>query len=483
MGVAIVLVRLLTKEQFGSYRQVMLVGMFLAGLLGMQLQQSLYYFVPKLGRDRRRSLLVQTLFLAAVGGVAAAAIMFFGARPLAQQFGNPSLTSLLTVFCVFPLLHIVLQIVPHFMISADRAARGCVYIIAREMVRAGVVVSVAAMGASVGSLLISLLVGTGVLALVGIADMYRLSPGRAMPVDRGLVRAQLAYVVPMAAAVMVGVTKKFFDKVLIGTFFNTEEFAVYVVGAIELPVSAVVTSSMFAAIMPNLVKQWDEGRTEQMLGLWRQAVRTTSIVVYPLFFAILICAQDLVLLMYGEAYREAAYPLMIYVFILPIRVAVYGAFLRAVGRTRPVFIGAALALVANVVFSVGILMAARQLLGEKALLAFLAPAIGTVLAAGCSAMYLIVAAGRAAGHGFRRIMPWGELARLLSIAALAGAAAYVAPVHGLPLVLRILVRGGGSVGLFLLLTAVSGTLKPDEMRMLTAPLRVLRRLSFNRKGG
>lgn len=481
IGVAVVLVRLLTKEQFGSYRQVMLVAMFLGQLFSMQLPHSLYYFVPKLGDDRRRALLMQTLLLAVVGGAAGAAIMLFGARPLSRQFDNPSLTSLLTVFCIFPIVHVILQIIPHFMISAGRAGRGCAYIMVREAIRAGVVVSVAAMGAPLSSLLVYLLVGTGALALYGVGDMYRLSPGRSVPVDRALIRHQLAYTLPMAAAVLVAVTQKFFDKFLVGSFFDTEAFAVYSVGAIEVPVHAVVTSSIFAAAMPSLVKLWDDGRKDQMVALWREAVRKSSIVIYPTFFVLLVCAQDLVLLMYGEPYRVAVYPFMIYLLIMPFRVAVYGTFVRAVGRTRPVFFSALLGLVANAVFSLAILLLARQVMGEKSLLAFLAPAIGTVLATACGATYLIVVAARVAGHGFRRIMPWTELARLLGIAAAAGAAGYLAPVHGLPLVLRILVRGGGCMALFVLLAVVTRSLQPDEIRMVRFPLRVLRRLPFKKE--
>lgn len=474
IGVAVVLVRLLTKEQFGSYRQVMLVAMFLGQLFSMQLPHSLYYFVPKLGDERRRALLMQTLLLALAGGAAGAAIMLFGARPLARQFENPSLTSLLTVFCIFPIIQVILQLIPHFMISAERAGRGCVYIMVREAIRAGVVVSLAAMGAPLSSLLVCLLVGTGALALCGVGDMYRLSPGRSVSIDKALIRHQLVYTLPLAAAVLVAVTKKFFDKFLIASFFDTENFAVYAAGAIEVPVQAVVTSSIFAAVLPNLVELWDDGRKDQMVALWREAVRKSSIVIYPMFFVLLVCAQDLVLLMYGEPYREAAYPFMIYLLIMPIRVAVYGTFVRAVGRTRPVLFSALLGLVANAVFSLAILLIARQLMGEKSLLAFLAPAIGTVLAAGCSAMYLIIAAARATQHGFRRIMPWTELARLLGIAAAAGAASYFAPLQACPLVLRLLVRGAGGMGLFVLLAVVTRSLKADEMNLFIVPYRRMR---------
>jgi O-antigen/teichoic acid export membrane protein len=480
IGVAVVLVRLLTKEQFGSYRQVMLVALFLSGLLGTQLPLSLYYFVPKLGSERRRALLTQTLLLAVVAGGAAVAVMFFGSGPIARQFDNPSLASLLSVFCLFPAVQILLAIIPDFMISAERAGRGCVYILLREGVRAGAVVTAAVLGVAMSSLLLALLIGMGALAAVGVADMFRLSPGRRTRLDFDLVRQQLVYLLPMAAASVVGLTNKFFGQFLISSFFETEEFAVYAAGAVRVPVYMVVTSSVFAAVMPNLVKLWDEGAKDQMLRLWREAVRKCALLTFPVFVALMVCAQDLILLMYGEAYRQAAWPFMVYLVMLPIQVAVYGSFLRAVGRTRPIAVSATIALITNVVFSLTILLAARQWLGEKALLAFLAPAIGTVLAIACSSLYTIRQAAKAAQRRFVEIMPWGDLARLLGLAGAAGVGVYFVPLQALPLAARVVVRAASCILLFILLALATRSFRPDELRMLTWPLRRVRRLKGSR---
>ena len=49
VATAMILVRLISKEAFGSYRQVILVSGFIIGLVALDLPGSLFYFIPKLG--------------------------------------------------------------------------------------------------------------------------------------------------------------------------------------------------------------------------------------------------------------------------------------------------------------------------------------------------------------------------------------------------------------------------------------------------
>ena len=90
----VVLVRMISKQAFGTYRQVLLVYTFVAELISLQLQASLYYFIPRLGIERRRALLLQTLLITYALAVVAASVMFGGSRLIARGFGNAELVPL-----------------------------------------------------------------------------------------------------------------------------------------------------------------------------------------------------------------------------------------------------------------------------------------------------------------------------------------------------------------------------------------------------
>ena len=63
---AMILVCVISKHEFGTYRQVNMMFVFLTGVVSLQLGNSLFYFVPKLDQMQRGLLLTQTFFLTLV---------------------------------------------------------------------------------------------------------------------------------------------------------------------------------------------------------------------------------------------------------------------------------------------------------------------------------------------------------------------------------------------------------------------------------
>ena len=106
----ILLVRLISKDTFGSYRQVVLVHTFIAGIFTLQIDSSLYYFLPRLGLERRKELLTQTLLTTAIISLAVGVTMFLTADLVARQFNNPDLAFWIRLFSVFPIFESIMRL-------------------------------------------------------------------------------------------------------------------------------------------------------------------------------------------------------------------------------------------------------------------------------------------------------------------------------------------------------------------------------------
>jgi O-antigen/teichoic acid export membrane protein len=297
------------------------------------------------------------------------------------------------------------------------------------------------------------------------------------------------YVMPLLLATLLGVIGTQLDKLLISIYFTADQFAVYANGAIELPLVGVITGSLAAAIMPELVAMGEQGNYAGALSLWHESIRKSSLVLYPFLGYFAACAVDFVHLAYGPGYEDATWPFLLLLTVLPVRVAVFGNLLRAMNRNLPIALGAGIGLAVDVVVSLLLLWAGRGLM-----LSFLGPAIGSVLAVYVSVGYLIWCIGGTMAVSTRKVLPWRDLMKILSISLGAGLAAFLVRFAALPLAARLgtetgmlswlnvsvdsaalVIRLGVQTAVFTAVLAfliwVTGCLKPDEKELLWLPIR------------
>lgn len=461
----VVLVRLVSKQTFGTYRQVNLVCLFLVGVISFQLYNSLYYFIPKLGSEQRGTLLIQTLLVTFAVALVAGGVMFFSATFIARMFNNPDLVPLIRIFALYPFVEKLLALIPAFMISLDRAVRAGLYTSAAAVGRVVAVITVIILGFGLSTVMWSIVIVGAIVALIGCADMVKLSAGGRWRLDRDLLIEQFQYSLPLLATTIVGTINFQWDKFLISAFFDPATYAVYSCGAIQLPVIGLVTTSISFAMMPSLVKMAQEGRMTDALHTWQEGARKCSFIVFPCFVFFFTFAYSFIVLLYGQGYSRGSWPFQIYLCMLPIRVAIYATLFRAAGRTKPIAIGAVIALVLNVIVSTTLVI-----LGNKGIVSFIGPAVGTVIAEIVAWYYLLGQLTRVTSVSFSRIMRWKELALMLLISVACGVIVFIVPLPTMSPIIKLPVQAVIYFVLLLTVILVTGILKEDEKQIITFPL-------------
>ena len=302
-----VLVRLLSRSDYGTYQQLLLLGSIAVGVMPLGLSGSVYYFAHHKAAPKGPSLLVgQTLVLLTLSGAFSALAVILAAPFLARAMSNPALVTLIPLYAPYVFGIVASDAVVHTMIAHDHYRRAVVTEAIEAVVRAALLLLPTLFTGSVRALILA--VSTyGVLRFFVFWSIVR--PRPALPGRAGwgptFAREQLAYGIPLSLSMLVGLFGGLFDKAIIAVSFGPEQYAIYSVGAIELPLDTILQASVANVLRATLPPLARSGDLDEMARLLRAAVRKLSLIVVPAFVFMMAFSREFVVTVFTAKYVES----------------------------------------------------------------------------------------------------------------------------------------------------------------------------------
>ncbi|UCG33581.1 MAG: oligosaccharide flippase family protein, partial [Phycisphaerales bacterium] len=267
------------------------------------------------------------------------------------------------------------------------------------------------------SLEIMFLVIAGLRALhclAGVLLMVRLPFKEvAAAFDRHLPWEILKYALPLGAAIMVSMTSRTFDRLIISSYYTPADFAVYRNGAFELPIFMLLTASGFTVLLPEMSRLAHAGRNKDVIRLWSEGVRRCAIFLTPLAVFTFIFADDLIVFLFSEKYRLSVPVFRIYTAGLLIRITMYDNVFVAFGRPKYILFLSIISLCLTVVGCFACIPIFK----------FYGPAVACLITRYVRIALSLVLVSRVSGVPFRQAVPWGAVGRLVICSVVACAAA------------------------------------------------------------
>ena len=351
--ISVLLARNLSVEDFAFHKKAILAFSVVSPVLTLGLPHALYFFLPNEPNDARRILITNLVLLLLAGVLFAIGLNWLVGDLAATSLGDAELTEIWWLVGLYGLAMLPLKSLAATLVAQNRVPWMVRFQLAAQL---GLVLSVGLAAwwfrspfYTVGALTIWALIALCFAVWLMLKSTADASGQHGFAWSVG--KAQLKYAVPLGLASMFGSISAQFDKLMVSAMCSVDEFAWYVIGAIELPLIGIVTGAMNAVILPELSKNYKKGDLGQIVGLWKTAMTKSSLVLIPCFGGVLLFAEDLVVLLYSKVYADGAGPLTIYAILLPLRCAVYGSVLMATNHTKWVTYTALLGLVVNVLLN------------------------------------------------------------------------------------------------------------------------------------
>ncbi|MBN2033307.1 MAG: oligosaccharide flippase family protein [Deltaproteobacteria bacterium] len=409
-----VLARLLTREQYGLYQQVWLVYNTVLPFMMMGLPGGVTYFVPQMDTWGQKAVLINTIGILGLGGVITGVGTYLFADSLAGLLGGQGLGDLLRAFVWYPMVSFPLLAVDVFLIATHRAKISAELAFLSALVQLAAVVIPVWFGYDLASVLIILTSATLAKLLLFQHLAFYGHRGTHGSWDLALLKRQLAYCIPLGLAAVLGTLALEVDKLIVAGYFSPDRFALYEVGARELPFAGIVSGSIMAVLTPEFVRLYSRHEFERVVGLWHAGTIRVAVIFFPVTAFLLVAAPDLIPLLFSDRYRESVAIFQITLLLLPLRATQYGSLLMAAGRSRLVLSGSALAMALKVALNLA-LIPFFGLHGAAA---------ATVFTVYLVVLWLLMHCVRVLEVPFKRVLPWIMLARIALFSAAPAVVAY-----------------------------------------------------------
>lgn len=330
LAASMVLTRIFTRAEYGSYEQVWLIYNSLLPLAGYGLSSALYFFSA---REEKSGVYSAAIAVSSVIGLFAGIVLAVFAPLFAGWFDVPSLSVYIRILAVYTLLASPSLMFESVFVTERRAG---LLLVGNMLV--GLLFA--------GSIFISALVFHSMLfvfvciAVVGAAKsafliVYMLKSRKfAWKKLSPLMKAQFLYALPIFVSSIAGTISKQVDRYLVSLLMTPEKFAIYAIGSKELPLIAVITGSASAILFPVFSELGSTGGREKFIEIWRNSISKTGFFLLPLMVFLLYSASDFMGFFFGQKYIVSAAVFRIFLLLLPLRLAFYSQALFSLGKQK-----------------------------------------------------------------------------------------------------------------------------------------------------
>lgn len=414
--VPLVNVRTLSVEEYGYYRQFWLIFETLSPILIFGFPRSLLYHLPRAESSQEKSAYIaQTVLFLSFVSMLAMAIYAIMAQNLGSGLGAAARGFYwrLSAFTVFMIVSDYMEVL--FVAQRQPVAQS-VYHAVSSSLQAVFVIIASYVWRDVSTVIWALFVfsmARFLFAIVYTSARYGLTFRHVSLVS---IREQASFALPVGLAGIALLLISQTDKFIINRYMGREAFAIYTVGAFQVPFANIIRTSIGNVTLPLMAQYQKTGDHAAMAGLWRRSMLKTVVLFFPIFVFLEVTAHPFISILFTEQYADATPVFMIYLLLFLRSSVETGAIIQAFKRTMFLFAGFVIGFAVNVVLSI---MLFRQF-GREGV-----PAATVITLTAVNLANLIFSA-RLIGVRFLDLFPVGELARRFTVALIPGGVMWLA---------------------------------------------------------
>jgi O-antigen/teichoic acid export membrane protein len=298
------LVRLLTKLDFGTYRQFFLLEMLIASFFQLGVNQALYYFIPRdeknAGAFFLNSLILNIIIFSSVFLVLGALI-----DPVSRILNMAVLKAYFWQLVVYTIFMMLIISTDCYLIARRREKQSAIFEILGQLLSSGLTVVGAVVYREVGAIISLLVVSRGVQFFFMLSyTHFKLKGFRASRYFFSIWnQVRYGLLLGFGGAMWTIVTRM--HELFVSRYYGTEVYAVYSAGCTEIPIVQFYVQSLVAVALGQFARLEKANDWENMRALWNKILTSIYGLVIPVVLVFLVFSKPIVLFMFTQSYADA----------------------------------------------------------------------------------------------------------------------------------------------------------------------------------
>ena len=324
----LLVVRFLTRENVGVYRQVFQVIATTVAILPLGVSMSAYYFLSR-ETTRRAAVVLNILIFNFIVGGAACLALFFYPQILGNIFHNEEITRLAPRIGVVIWLWIFSAFLETVAVANQEARMATAFIILAQFTKTLLMVSSVILFATVEAFVYAAMIQAALQTLVLFFYLNSRFPRFWTSFDFKFFREQLFYALPFGLAGLLWVLQTDIHNYFVGYKFSASDYAIYAYGCFELPLIAMISESVTSVLIPRMSKLQSENDKPEMIRLTTRAMQKLAFFYFPIYVFLLITAQTFIVTLFTRNFAASVSIFLINITLMPFYIWVVDPIVRS----------------------------------------------------------------------------------------------------------------------------------------------------------
>ncbi len=324
----LVVVRVLSKEEFGVYRLSFLIMMNAVAIFPFGIAMSAYYYLAR-DVERRASAVLNIMLVHFIAGAIAFVILFFFPGAIGSITGSTEIEKLSPLIAASVWIWLFSVFLEHAAVANREPKTATLFIVFAQFSKTALMCCFVLWLRTVESILYAAILQGIIQTLILLVYLAKKFPGFWTKFDAGFLKEHLIYAVPFGFAGILWTMQVDLHYYFVTYRYGEVLYAIYTVGCFQLPLIALLSESINSVLIPRMSElQMAEDHAE-MIRLKARAMQKLAFAYFPLYIFLMITSETLITTLFTEKYIESVPVFMIFLTMLPFQILISDPIVRA----------------------------------------------------------------------------------------------------------------------------------------------------------